>query len=122
EYRVASEFENDTTIFNEADDFGPLNWTSHDLVKKRGNLLNPFYACEAYRYALSHAFDDVNTYNVHAQGWVDEPRVKASGLSEYVTEDRLDSIRQANGLLPRLINYRFVMTNNLTASPPVSPI
>lgn len=125
------------SIFNQPDDFDPdapnasggvgagqagSGWTSVELVHNRGNLLNPFYACEAYRYNDSAEWDNatlLNTY--HEESWINGPRIVADGITQYVTEDRLDEIRQINGLLPRYMNYRIIMENNLEASPPISP-
>ncbi|MHC4853599.1 MAG: hypothetical protein ACYTF5_16450, partial [Planctomycetota bacterium] len=46
----------------------------------------------------------------------------ASGLTPYVSEDGLDSRRdKTSGLLPRFLNFRFIMQNNLSADPPLQP-
>lgn len=77
-------------------------------VTGRGNLLNVNYACEAYRYSTA------NTAGA--------PRVTATGLTRYVTEDQINLIRNpATGLLPRVPNLRLVMTNNVDVSPALSP-
>ncbi len=84
---------------------------AQDLFNQRGNLLNPNYACEAYRYS---------TPNSGANG--DLPRVAATGLTRYVTEDQVGQLRDpVSGLLPRYLNTRLVMTNNITVSPGISP-
>ena len=49
------------------------------------------------------------------------PRIPAKGLTPYVTEDKLDSIRLPNTLLPRYLNFRVIMENNTLANPPISP-
>ena len=123
EYRGAQTFSNSNVIFNQRDDFDTtLGWTNVQLVQQRGNLLNPFYACEAYRYALPHPMDTATVYQpVHTASWPSGPRVPATGLTNYVSEDRLDDLRLPNGLLPRLLNFRILMENNLEANPPISP-
>jgi hypothetical protein len=74
----------------------------------RGNVLNVNYACEAYRYSTA------NTGGA--------PRVAATGLTRYVTEDQVGLIRNAaTGLLPRFLNLRLVMTNNVDVTPALSP-
>ncbi len=76
----------------------------------RGNLLNPNYACEAYRYSTAN----VAPANI--------ARVQAQGLTRYVTEDQLALIRNpATNLLPRFLNPRIVMVNNVSVSPSLSP-
>ena len=63
----------------------------------RGNLLNPNYACEAYRYSTANDF------------LTGAARVIATGLTQYVTEDQIGVIRDpATGLLPRFLNVRLV--------------
>lgn len=77
-----------------------------DLVGTRGNLLNPNYACEAYRYSQANP----------------SPRVAATGLTPYVTDGDLELIRDpATDLLPRFMNVRLTMTNNVDVSPSLSP-
>ena len=104
------------TIFNSAELYNPIFGANAsdslpDLGANdpgRGNLLNAHYACEAYRYA---------TANVAAA-----PRVVATGLTAYVTEDEVTDIRNpATGLYPRFLNPRLVMTNNVSVSPALSP-
>lgn len=74
----------------------------------RGNLLNANYSCEAYRYSTAN----VNT----------APRIVATGLTAYVTEDQVTDIRDpSTGLYPRFLNPRLVMTNNVDVSPTLSP-
>jgi hypothetical protein len=80
-----------------------------DEYEFRGNLLNPNYACEAYRYSQA---------NTTAAA----PRVPATGLTRYVTEDDLNLIRTpGNNLLPRYLNMRLVMQNNVDVTPALSP-
>jgi hypothetical protein len=82
-----------------------------ETPSNRGNLLNPSYACEAYRY------DQPNS----GVSFTD-PRVDATGLTRYVTEDRLSTISNPlTGLLPRFMNLRLSMTNNVTVTPALSP-
>lgn len=83
--------------------------TASDAFDTRGNLLNPNYACEAYRYSTPNFTGGL-------------PRVAAEGLTRYVTEDQLALIRDpATGLLPRYLNARVSMTNNVDVSPALSP-
>ena len=50
------------------------------------------------------------------------PRVAAQGLTRYVTEDQLALIRnESTNLLPRFLNVRVTMTNNVDVSPSLSP-
>ncbi|HLQ37056.1 MAG TPA: hypothetical protein VK348_04605, partial [Planctomycetota bacterium] len=81
-----------------------------DRILLRGNLLNPSFACEAYRYTRP---------NSGASG--DTARILVPGLTAYVDREHLDSIRDANGLLPRYLNMRLVMTNNVFVTPALSP-
>jgi hypothetical protein len=82
-----------------------------DRLEQRGNLLNPNYACEAYRYSQPNAGPNN-----------DLPRIDAQGLTKYVTEDRINELRSASsGLLPRYLNVRLVMTNNVSVTPAISP-
>jgi hypothetical protein len=102
ELRGAQDFANSGTLYNP---------TTNDTVAARGNLLNPNYACEAYRYSQANS-----------GAAFDAPRVAATGLTAYVTEDRISQIRNPlTGLLPRYINFRLVMTNNVEATPTISP-
>ncbi len=85
--------------------------TGDDKLATRGNLLNSHYACDAYRCATPNAGADKTT-----------PRVAASGLTPYVLEERLDSVRDAQkGTLPRYMNLRFVFENNISVTPALSP-
>ncbi len=79
----------------------------------RGNLLNANYSCEAYRYATSGA-----TAPGQQPG---EPRVPATGLTPYARTENLDDIRDVRGVLPRFLNFRLVMENNISSTPNVSP-
>ena len=77
----------------------------------RGNLLNPNYACEAYRYSKPNGGPAFDT-----------PRVRATELSAYVTQDNIGLLRlPATQLLPRFLNLRVTMSNNVQVSPAVSP-
>jgi hypothetical protein len=85
--------------------------TNGDRLRTRGNLLNANYACEAYRYSTNNSGPNGDT-----------ARVAAQGLTPYVTLDRLDDIRNpVTGLLPRYLNMRLVMTNNVAVTPAISP-
>ncbi|MCC6783207.1 MAG: hypothetical protein IT457_10225 [Planctomycetes bacterium] len=88
----------------------PYDPNTSDAVDTRRNLLNPNYACEAYRYAMSNP------------GESNDPRVVAEGLTPYVKEGELDTIRDpANLLLPRFMNFRLVMENNISSNPTQAP-
>ncbi len=105
EMRGADTFANSGTLYNPS--FAGQNPT--DAFGTRGNLLNANYACEAYRYSTANAVGGT-------------PRVIASGMTRYVTEDQLSQIRNpATGLLPRFLNLRIGMTNNVDVSPSLSP-
>jgi hypothetical protein len=51
------------------------------------------------------------------------PRVPLpAGISQYVTEDGLDTLRDPlTNLLPRYMNFRLIMENNVSASPATVP-
>lgn len=119
EFRGAKMFDHDDKLFVIQDD---ANYTHDNIVQQRGNLLNPGYAEEAYRYAMENKFPStyfaLPTPGLPAAG----PRVNAAGLTPYVALDKLDSLRDPQtGLLPRFMNFRFVMENNLAADPPLQP-
>ncbi len=102
EFRGARTFERAENIYDQR---------SNDKMSERGNLLNANYACEAYRYAMPNAGPANDT-----------PRVKAEGLTPYVFEEKLDSIRDTSTkLLPRYFNYRLVFGNNTSVTPAISP-
>lgn len=102
QFRGAETFANADKIYDRAAD---------DKLETRGNLLNPNYACEAYRYAMPNAGKAKDT-----------PRVRAQGLTPYVVEEKLDEIRdRATKLLPRYVNLRLVLENNTNVSPALSP-
>jgi hypothetical protein len=116
EYRGASSFDNDDKLYVQPDD---ATYTHANIVQQRGNLLSPSYAEEAYRYAMENKFP-TSYFNVTMPPT--GPRVAASGLTPYVSEDGLDSVRdKTSGLLPRFLNFRFIMQNNLSADPPLQP-
>jgi hypothetical protein len=106
ELRGAENFANAGLLYNPT--YAEFGQVPEDRFDFRGNLLNPNYACEAYRYSTA------NTAGA--------PRVAAEGLTRYVTEDQLGLIRNsATGLLPRYLNLRLVMGNNVSVSPALSP-
>lgn len=107
ELRGADSFNSDSVLYNPTfDQFGA---TPDDNYDTRGNLLNANYACEAYRYSQAN----LPGGNV---------RVVANGLTRYVTDDQLGLIRNnGTGLLPRFLNARVVMTNNVSVTPALSP-
>jgi hypothetical protein len=85
----------------------PFDQATVPPIVGRGNLLNPNYACEAYRYSKAGSGG---------------ARVPATGLTRYVTDTQIAAIRNpATGLLPRYLNLRLVMSNNVDVSPALSP-
>ncbi|MFN9755287.1 MAG: hypothetical protein ACK58X_02620 [Planctomycetota bacterium] len=107
EIRGADDFDRDDVLYNPG--FVAPGFAPSDAFDTRGNLLNANYACEAYRYSTPNFTGGV-------------PRITAVGLTRYVTEDQLALIRnQATDLLPRYLNVRVTMTNNVTVSPALSP-
>jgi hypothetical protein len=101
ELRGAETFER-ATVYDRA---------KNDTLEARGNLLNPNYACDAYRYAMPNAGQNADT-----------PRVRATGMTPYVDEDRLDTIRSPlTRLLPRYLNARLIFENNTNVTPALSP-
>ena len=110
EIRGASTFGNSNVLYDPTTN-DSLGTAFGGTGAGRGNLLNPNYACEAYRYSKPNAGPAFDT-----------PRVPATGLTPYVTEDRIGSLREAStGLLPRYLNVRLIMTNNVSVTPAVSP-
>jgi len=104
EMRGADGFVNSGTLYNPSF----AGQSPSDAFDTRGNLLNANYACEAYRYS---------TPNVNSV-----PRIAATGLTRYVTEDQINLIRNpATNLLPQFMNLRVVMTNNVDVTPALSP-
>jgi hypothetical protein len=100
EIRGAEGFGNSAVLYNPAVD---------NTFNGRGNLLNPSYACEAYRYSTANLEDG-------------SARIQATRLTRYVTEDQLSLLRDpATNLLPRFMNLRLTMTNNVTVTPALSP-
>ena len=101
EYRFGSGIENIDQLWNpEADD-----------TLTRGNLRNPHYACEAFRYATDRpGFSQISAL-----------RVPVDLLTRYVTTEDLDDIRDGNGLLPRFFNLRMTMVNDVDGIQPLRP-
>ena len=98
ELRCAETFGNDVL-------YDPL---TNDTFDGRGNMLNPNYSCEAYRYSTAN------------NGGL--PRIPATGMTQYVTDTQINLLRvPATGLLPRYVNLRVVMTNNTDVTPALSP-
>ncbi|MFO1051389.1 MAG: hypothetical protein U1F36_04185 [Planctomycetota bacterium] len=116
---IAVEFRGLKTMTN-ATLYNPL---TQDRPDHRGNLLNANYACEAYRYAMVNPGDaPIDPPVTPADPFPTGARVPAEGLTPYVTETDLDLIRDpANNLLPRFMNFRLIMENNVSATPPQSP-
>ncbi|MFK7742940.1 MAG: hypothetical protein AB8H80_21690 [Planctomycetota bacterium] len=103
ELRGCETFANSGTIYDPI--FGPA---ASDEFDTRGNLLNPNYASEAFRYS---------TPNVNAQA-----RIATTGLTPYFAADDAERLRDpATGVYPRFLNPRLVMTNNIDVSPALSP-
>lgn len=103
--RGCETFLNSDTLYN------PLysnNVQPDDTFDGRGNLLNPNYACEAYRYSTAN--------------FAGAPRIAADGLTRYVPDDQIELIRDpSTGLFQRFMNVRLVMTNNVDVTPALSP-
>ena len=96
---------------------GIYNPLTNDTMDARQNLLNPNYACEAFRYAMVNAGVEPGVNRQFGT-----PRVIAEGLTPYVKEANLDQIRDpANRLLPRFMNFRVVMENNIASTPTQAP-
>ena len=114
EVRGAEDFGNAGVLYNPTYD-QILGETADDTFDGRGNLYNANYACEAYRYMQPNHSSDLF-------GSRDTARVDATGMTRYVTEDQVALIRnQSTGLLPRYLNLRLVMTNNVDVQPALSP-
>ena len=90
------------TVYDQAGD---------DAIETRGNLLNPNYACDAFRYAMPNSGESKDT-----------PRNRVVGMTPYVDEDGLETIRSPlTGLLPRYMNIRLILENNTQVTPALSP-
>ncbi len=87
EFRGAQSFSKSDTLYVP---------TATETAASRGNLLNPNYACEQYRYEKSD-------------------RVAASGLTPYVKHPKLLIDRTGKG--PRFLNWRFSFYNNTKVTP-----
>ncbi|MEZ5964414.1 MAG: hypothetical protein R3F56_11260 [Planctomycetota bacterium] len=73
--------------------------TARNGQPARFNLLNPSYACEAYRYAQAPV------------------RVAAEGLTPYADVEHIDELRTpGTGLLPRYLNFRIVLEADLAGA------
>lgn len=109
ELRGVDNFHNGNVIYNRVltDRFG-----------FRGNLLNPNYACEAYRYAMPNSGGPDPAMTGVPKNL---PRISTTGLTPYVQEDGLDGIRGTNGLLPRYFNLRMVFENDIGPDPVPAP-
>jgi hypothetical protein len=103
EVRCAETFANSGVLYDPAS----ATAANPETVANRGNLLNVNYACEAYRHSTA------NTAGA--------ARVPATLLTRYVTEDQISRIRRPDGLLPRFMNVRLSMSNNVDVAPPLSP-
>jgi hypothetical protein len=95
--------------------------SASDRTGFRGNLLNPKYACEAYRFAGPDLGIEVFGRWDYAANSDVLGRPTAEGLTPYVLESQLDAIRDSGGYLPRYMNMRLIMENNITAQPALSP-
>ena len=88
EYRGCDRFDNSSVV-----------WEANDteVAATRGNLLNPHFACEQYRYQQSN-------------------RVSTSGIGNYVKDP--DLLMDPKTLVaPRFINWRFTFVNNTAVTP-----
>ena len=99
ELRGAGSFDQSDTIWDKPNE---------DSFDQRGNLLNPNYACEAYRYATPNSGGGT-------------PRIAASGLTPYRIEKDLDDIRSTSGQLPRYMNVRITFENDVVSEPSQTP-
>lgn len=82
---------------------------TNDTFDTRSNLLSPNFACEAYRYAAGDIVVDDASGDEGPQ-----TRPAAAGLTPYVIEGELDTLRDpVTGLLPRFFNTRLVLENNI---------
>jgi hypothetical protein len=107
ELRGCETFTNSGTLYSPT--FPDTFQNPSDAYDTRGNLLNPNYACEAYRYSTANLGGGA-------------PRIATERLTKYVTEDRLSEIKDpATNLLPRFLNPRLVMTNNTSVTPGLTP-
>jgi hypothetical protein len=115
---VAIEFRGADTITNA----GVYDRLAQDRPDLRQNLLNPNYACEAYRYAMDHPGEALENPPAPNPAFRAGSRVPAEGLTPYVNEDNLDTIRNpVNNLLPRFLNFRLIMENNINSNPAQAP-
>jgi hypothetical protein len=96
----------------DADNIGTLyDPQMDDSVGGRGNLLNPNYSCEAFRHASANP-------GFGGSG----PRVNATGITPYVDLDLVDDLRnEQSGLLPRYLNLRFVLENDIAGAETLRP-
>ena len=93
--------------------WNPFSGTETDVrFDTRGNLLNPFFSCEAFRYASP---------NLGLKTGFDGPRLQVGGLTNYVPVDGIDQIRSSTGGLPRYLNFRISMENNIEVTPVARP-
>lgn len=103
EVRGVETMERNTNLWNRANE---------NRAVERNNLLNPEYACEAFRYAMANP----------GTGSIGGPRVAVEGLTPYVDLEHIDSIRNpATRLLPRYMNFRLVFENDISTSAPKRP-
>jgi hypothetical protein len=90
----------------------PWDPFADDALDTRGNLLNPHYASEAYRY---------NEANLGFKPGFDGPRVPVQGITRYVGFEEIDEIKDATGRLPRYLNFRLSMGNDISSTPFATP-
>lgn len=88
EYRGSETFDKADTVYA---------FKADETASSRGNLLNPHFACEQYRYQWS-------------------ARVLSSGFTNYV-KDPDDLINGDTLVAPRYLNVRFTFVNNTNVSP-----
>ena len=112
EFRGANSFTNSDKVYDK---------TVSDLLATRGNVMNPSYAADAYRCAMPNPGFEIAA-GAHTTA-VNTPRITADGLTPYVVENKLDTLRDPRTqVLPRFLNYRIVMENNTAVKPATSPI
>jgi hypothetical protein len=104
--KVIVEFSGLETAANIADIYDNVSPTAQggdDRAATRRNLLNPNYACEAYRY----------------KGFRAQPLVDVTGITNYFED--VNRLKNSTGRAPRYLNYRLSLENNLQVNPATAP-
>ncbi|MEM7198808.1 MAG: hypothetical protein AAF628_00980 [Planctomycetota bacterium] len=120
EYRFADTFQQRQRTGMGTEEPRIYDKTDNDTLR-RGVLLNPNYACDAFRYASPNEGVNVTNLTGGLPTPVSTPRVTATGMTPYAGETDLDDLRDAAGLLPRYMNFRLIMTNAVDITPALSP-